>query len=134
MVPQPTSVTGLILIDYPPRFPERTEKWLEQALPFARERGIREHVVRRIAAEARHVDLWQQLEGIGRPIMLIKGGQSRAVSDDDLQRYRQLPQVRVELFEESGHDVSQPNPGRFMRVVNRFLVRLEADSARTDDA
>jgi pimeloyl-ACP methyl ester carboxylesterase len=120
---------ALILLDYPARYPARSAAWLERALPFARERGIPEHVVKAIAGEAERTELWDELRAIARPILLVKGGRSPAISYEDLHRFRETPGVRVEVFEESGHEIHQPDYGRFIGTIEGFLAELDRVSA-----
>jgi pimeloyl-ACP methyl ester carboxylesterase len=116
---------GLILLDYPARYPRRSQSWLERALPFARERGIREHVVQRLQQESAEVELWAELQSAQRPTLLVKGGQSTAVGDDDLEQYRQVPHVHVEVFEDATHEIHKPDDERFIVTVERFLCGLD---------
>jgi pimeloyl-ACP methyl ester carboxylesterase len=118
-------IRGLILLDYPARYPRRSQSWVEQALPFARERGIREHVVQRLQQESENVDLWADLQSAQRPTLLVKGGQSGVISDDDLEQYRQVPHVHVELFDDATHEIHKPDYERFIGTVERFLRDLD---------
>jgi pimeloyl-ACP methyl ester carboxylesterase len=122
-------VCGLILLDYPAHYPARSPAWLEGAMPFARERGIPEHVVSSLQREARPTDLWNELETIDCPILLVKGGKSPTISDGDLDRYSNLRQVTVRVFEDSGHEIHKPDYQRFIGTIRGFLEELdEGDS------
>lgn len=126
-VRHPAQVQGLILLDYPARYPARDDAWLERALPFARERGIPERVVRAIYRDSAPVDLWGELGTLTCPVLLVAGGLSPSVSVADLQRYRDaLPGLQVQVFEDAGHKVFRPDYERFMRLVERFLAELDA--------
>jgi pimeloyl-ACP methyl ester carboxylesterase len=118
-------VRGFILLDYPPHYPERSPTWLEKAMPFARERGIPEHVVTALHREAQATDLWDELETIACPILVVKGGKSLTVSDGDLDRYRNLEQVTVRVFEDSGHEIHKPDYERFIGTIRGFLEELD---------
>lgn len=122
-------VKGLILLDYPARYPERSEAWLERALPFAIQRGIPEHVVRGLQREAEAVELWDELRALERSTLLVKGGVSPAVSEEDLHRYRDTPHVRIEVFEDSGHEIHKPDYQRFLRTVKGFLTQLDGGTS-----
>ena len=126
-VRRPDDVRGLILLDYPARYPTHDDAWVERALPFARERGIPERVVRAIHRESSPVELWSELGSLGCPVLLVVGGKSPSVSADDLERYRDaLPHLRIEAFEDAGHEVFRPDYERFMRLIEGFLVELDA--------
>ena len=126
-VRHPAQVRGLILLDYSARYPARDDGWLERALPFARERGIPERVVRAIHRDASAVDLWSELGALDCPVLLVVGGKSPSVSAEALERYRRsLPDLRIEVFEDAGHEVYRPDYERFMRLVEGFLEDLDA--------
>jgi len=123
----PDDVRGLILLDYPARYPAHDGAWLERALPFARDRGIPERVVRAIYRDSSPVELWGEVGALRCPVLLVVGGKSPSVSADDLERYRDtLPNLRIEVFEDAGHEVFRPDYERFMRLVEGFLVELDA--------
>jgi pimeloyl-ACP methyl ester carboxylesterase len=126
-------ITGLILLDYPARYPRRSQSWLERALPFARERGIEEHVVQRLQQESADVELWAELQLARRPTLLVKAGQSTVVSDDDLEQYRQVPHVQVEVFEDATHEIHKPDYESFIGTLERFLRDLDNSSTARDD-
>jgi pimeloyl-ACP methyl ester carboxylesterase len=121
----PGSIKGLILLDYPARYPKRSDSWLHQALPFAQGRGIAEHVVQRLQSESQTIELWEELESLRSATLLITGGQSSAVRSDDLDRYTKMPHVQIVSFPESGHEVFRPDYERFMGVIERFLTGLD---------
>ena len=125
-VRHPERVRGLVLLDYPARYLARDDAWLERALPFARERGIPERVVRAIHRDSAPVELWSALEALTCPVLLVVGGRSPSVSAEDLARYRSaLPDLRVEVFEDAGHEVFRPDYERFMRLIEGFLEGLD---------
>jgi len=126
-VRHPDEVRGLILLDYPARYPGRGDAWLERALPFARQRGIPERVVRAIYRDSARVELWSALGALCCPVLLVVGGLSPSVSATDLERYRgALPDLRVEVFEDAGHEVFRPDYERFMRLIEALLDGLDA--------
>ncbi|MEJ2287635.1 MAG: alpha/beta hydrolase [Deinococcales bacterium] len=126
-VRHPDEVRGLVLLDYPARYPGREDAWLERALPFAQERGIPERVVRAIHRDSERVALWSEVGALRCPVLLVVGGQSPSVSAQDLERYRRtLPDLRVETFEDAGHEVFRPDYERFMRLIEGFLEGIDA--------
>jgi len=77
-------------------------------------------------SESTAVELWEGIERITCPVLLIVGGQSPFVTEEDVERYRKAwPQLQLEIFEESGHEVFRPNYERFMRVIERFLRAID---------
>ncbi len=119
-------VRALILLDYPAVSRRLTDTWAEQVKPFAEKRGIPAHVIRAMISESTAVELWEGIERITCPVLLIVGGQSPFVTEEDVERYRKAwPQLQLEIFEESGHEVFRPNYERFMRVIERFLRAID---------
>ena len=126
-VRNPHRVAGLILLDYPAVYPALATTWTERALPQARQRGVPEHVVHRMQIESRRTELWDELHRVQAPVLLVRGGESPAISPADLARYRRsLPQARIVVFEDAGHEVFRPDYERFMRTVEAFLDALDA--------
>ena len=122
----PDRIAGLILLDYPARYPDLSDRWVDRSLPFARQHGIPEHVIHRIAEEARATELWNDLPGIRTPVLIVKGGDSTSISPPDLDRYRtSLPQARIEVLEDAGHEVYRSDYERFMRLIDGFLRTLD---------
>lgn len=122
----PDRVRAMILLDYPAVSKRLTERWSEQVKPFAASRGIPEHVIRAMISESSTIELWDGLERITCPVLLIVGGQSPYVTDEDLERYRKAwPQLQLEVFEDSGHEVFRPDYERFMQAVERFLLEVD---------
>ena len=123
---RPERVRGLILLDFPARYARYSERWVEGALPVAREQGVPEHVVRRMQHESRDEDLWDELAVLVCPVLIVRGGQSQALSEAEAEWYqRVLPQAEIVVFEDAGHEVFRPDYERFMRTIEAFLERLD---------
>lgn len=60
-ISQPDKVRALIILDYPAVSRPYSEDWVEQAMPFARQRGIPEHVLQSMARDSALVELWEDL-------------------------------------------------------------------------
>ena len=128
-VRNPRRVAGLILLDYPAVYPAFATTWSERALPQARQRGIPEHVVLRMQLESQRTELWDELAHVRAPVLIVKGGKSSAISPEDLERFRsRLPQARIEIFADAGHEVFRPDYERFMHTVEAFLDALDASA------
>src|SRR5712692_6456444 len=83
-----------------------------------------------IAYTSRHQDrvsglilLWDDLEKIECPLLLIGGGRSDALlKPEHVEKYRDhLRRVDVVIFENSGHNVSEPDYERFILKIKSFL-------------
>ena len=58
------------------------------------------------------------------PVMLVRGGDSKFVSDADAQRFRELqPTARLETVENSGHAVQSDQPLALTRLIADFALR-----------
>lgn len=129
-ITQPQLVSGLILLDYRAVSVAHTEEWAAQAMPFAERHGIPEHVVNAMVRDAKTVELWEGVATITSPVLLITGGQSNYVTEEALSRYREaLPQLQLEVFEDSGHEVYRPDYERFMRTIEQFLRSIDRNDA-----
>ena len=74
-------------------------------------------------AEAWHdfVPLWDDVSAIKVPTMLVRGGLSRFVLDEDEQEMRRrLPNLRVEVVDGAGHAVQSDRPLDLVRLIEDF--------------
>src|SRR5712692_1541700 len=126
----PDMIAGLVLLDYPARHPKLSRAWGERMVQFDpsiatspdRMRGIRG-----LERESSEILLWDELRSIECPVLVIGGGRDDALlKPEHVEKYRQnLRNVEVEVFENSGHNVSEPNYQRFINTLESFLERLD---------
>ena len=68
-------------------------------------------------------DLWDDLSAVKAPIMLVRGGNSSHVHDDDQQEFlRRRPDARVELVEGAGHSVQSDRASWLAELISDFLA------------
>jgi len=69
--------------------------------------------------------LWDDVSQIRVPLMLVRGGATGTVVDDDdvAELRRRQPGVRVELVEGAGHSIQGDRPIELARVLEDFLTR-----------
>lgn len=129
-VRHPQRIRGLILLDYLARYSQPSQGWVDQVL--ARGTGIPEHVVHAVRQEAEDTTLWDRIEGLACPTLVIRGGRRDArLTPEDAQRYlHSVPNAQVELYENAGHEVYKPDYQRFIRTVSTFLTELDDRSNR----
>ena len=77
--------------------------------------------------ESSEIPLWDVLRSIECPVLVIGGGRDDALlKPEHVEKYRQnLRNVSVEVFENSGHNVSEPDYQRFINSLGSFLERLD---------
>ncbi len=72
-------------------------------------------------------ELWADVASTSMPYMLVRGGDSPVVDDDDVAELcRQRPQARVELVESAGHSIQGDQP-----LVLAALLGAELAAARS---
>ena len=122
----PTSVAGLILLDYPARYPAFPSQWVDRALSDP-SMDWKPHVVRAIQRESAEVPLWDYLTKVQCPMMVIGGGQPEALlKPEHIEKYRQhLSSAEILVFKDSGHDVWKPDYQRFIRTLTAFLEKID---------
>jgi pimeloyl-ACP methyl ester carboxylesterase len=126
-------LAGLIVGDYPARHPAVTPAWTEDFLNatcrgmLVSERMIR-HVVEGLQREGAQVSLWEALDLITCPALIMYGARRGArLPLAEVERYLQLlPDARVVRFEESGHRLWEPDLGHYVVTIGGFLQRLDA--------
>lgn len=79
--------------------------------------------LRGLERESTEIRLWDRLDAIKSPILLIGGGAEGALlKPEHVENYRQhCRNLEVAIFPDSGHMVWQPDYDRFISRVNKFL-------------
>jgi pimeloyl-ACP methyl ester carboxylesterase len=129
----PEKLSGLILLDYQARYPKYSVGWAERwaSDPSIMDRPDRIKALRGLEKESSEVLLWENLEGIDCPVLLIGGGRPDSLlKKEHVDKYRQhLRNLEVMIFSDSGHNVSQPDFGRFITALRAFLGRIDQTGA-----
>jgi pimeloyl-ACP methyl ester carboxylesterase len=67
--------------------------------------------------------LWDDLEGMTAPVMLVRGANSSYIHDDDQAEFaRRQPAARIELVEGSGHSVQSDRASYLAGLIADFLA------------
>lgn len=67
-------------------------------------------------------DLWDDVDRLTMPVMLVRGGDSGFVTDNDLaEATRRLPGMRVETVPDAGHAVQSDQPAVLTRLISKFV-------------
>jgi pimeloyl-ACP methyl ester carboxylesterase len=76
----------------------------------------------RPAGLADFTPLWQDVSAITAPVMLVTGGDSRFVRDDDVAQFRsRMPGLRTEVVADAGHAIQSDQPLALARLIDRFV-------------
>ena len=71
--------------------------------------------------------LWDDLATVRQPIMLVKGGASKFVHDDDAARFAALaPNARVEIVDGAGHSVQSDHPVELASLIESHMATTRA--------
>src|SRR5215472_2817100 len=66
--------------------------------------------------------LWDDVSAITAPVMLVRGGDSKFVTDDDVAEFRRrMPGLRSEVVPDSGHAVQSDQPLALARLIEEFV-------------
>ena len=126
-------VGGLIVGDYPAHHPAVEPDWVEDTLA-ATYRGLpvserlMRHVAEGLQRDGKDVPLWEVLDMITCPTLIMYGVQPGAqLALADVERYLQtLPDARTVRFESSAHELWEPDDGRFVVTIGGFLQKLDS--------
>ncbi len=77
--------------------------------------------------ESSLVPMWDELEGLACPLLVIHGGAKGAVLDAaGAEEYRRRARTcELVVFDDSGHDLWRPDADRFPSTLRAFLQRVD---------
>jgi pimeloyl-ACP methyl ester carboxylesterase len=71
--------------------------------------------------EARFADMWEAVSAVRSPILLVQGGMSGVVDDEDIAELeRRQPTAQVVVVEEAGHSIQGDRPLELAQILARF--------------
>jgi len=122
----PQRLAGLIVADYPARYPVFSPEWVERALTEPQAR-VKPHTIHALRYESSEVSLWKDLSQIPCPVLIMSGGQPDALlTAETCAKYeRHLSNAEVVVFNDSGHMLWMPDYERFIKTIQAFLVKLD---------
>jgi pimeloyl-ACP methyl ester carboxylesterase len=119
---RPGAVKAMVLCDYAARYVTVPPEWVDRVLSSVPPVNAQPHVVRGLQRDSSAIELWERLDRLECPILIIRGGAGGLLSQEHIDLYlRHLRDARVIVFEDSGHDVRKPDYGRYMATVKDFL-------------
>lgn len=128
------SIKGLVLGDYPALHSQLPPEWTDffSALPPWRGRALSErmkvHAINGLQKDSKYVEFWEELNAIKCPVLVIRGGkQGSALSIADGEKYlEKISQANLVVFEESDHNIFEPNFERFIDRLEIFFNSLKS--------
>jgi pimeloyl-ACP methyl ester carboxylesterase len=85
---------------------------------------VQRHALAGIQASSRPRELWDDLGGLGVPVLVARGGDGSFIDDAAADRYRRaIPDVEIVDIPDSGHDVFRPSRTAYPRAVLEFIAR-----------
>jgi pimeloyl-ACP methyl ester carboxylesterase len=71
--------------------------------------------------DSRFVDLWEAVSAVTVPIMLVQGGLSPVVDDDDVaELLRRRPEAEVVVVDAAGHSIQGDQPLELARILDEL--------------
>ncbi|WP_025027581.1 alpha/beta fold hydrolase [Caldalkalibacillus mannanilyticus] len=127
-----SKVRGLILGDYPAVHTKLADQWVEWFINLPPWKGktalkrMKRYAIERIQKESSEKEFWHELSTLECPVLVIRGGKQGAILSDELcQKYKEsLTNVKTICFEDSDHNLFQPNLESFTQTVNTFTGQI----------
>lgn len=114
-------VAGLVIQDKVLKQKRFGREWVEKAKQHPAE--LSESLLWNIANDSLDLNLLNESSNLSDlPALLIKGGNSAMVMEEDLIEMKQvLTKTKVKVFPESGHDVSSPDYDLYVKTLGKFF-------------
>ncbi len=118
-------VLGLMLGDYPPKYPTYDKEWAARVKENSPE--LREVFVDGLSADSGYEDLFPELKALSCPSMLFKGGQvGNLVPEEVVTKYKEMiPSGKVVILADSGHVIFRPDPKVLTDEMEKFIKEVE---------
>ncbi len=94
---------------------------------------MKPHVVQAIQGESAEMLLWDSLEKITCPALILRGGlPGSLLTTENADRYqRHLPDSRVVVFDNADHNIFEPDYERYIGTIKTFLEELDSAKKST---
>ncbi|MEJ9233342.1 alpha/beta hydrolase [Peribacillus butanolivorans] len=124
------NIKGLIICDYPAKYPLIPETWSDRILSRGYLNEERKHVVTGIQTESSHIDLYSELSLINVPVLIIKGGTDGSLLKGlEIEKYKNsLKDINVIEIANSGHELWEPDINKFLQIITDYLRKLDSSS------
>jgi pimeloyl-ACP methyl ester carboxylesterase len=137
---RPAGLAGLVLGDFPPRYPPLDDIWVQriEERDRAGETGpLSLHAIRQMRAESQERDLDHELGSIACPVLVLTGdGPDAMLTPDHRERYRRaLTDVRFVTIAGAGHMLQvEGRAGPLHDALGAFVARSDPDATQTGSA
>ncbi len=124
-------IAGIIVGDYPARYPALAPKWVDTALESMGERA-RPEVARALQRDSAKVLLWDRLDSIECPVLILRGGQpgSRVTDEMAAMYLERLRSADLVTLDRNGHDLWKPDFEDYIGAIGNFIELLDDKSDR----
>lgn len=121
----PELVAGLIIGDYPARYPAIPSEWIDRTLSFFPKRA-EPPVIRALQLESTEVPLWDSLSRIKCPALILRGGQQGSrLTEEDAKKYQErLSEAKVVALN-CGHDLWK-DYDCYVNEIRAFLDEIDS--------
>lgn len=128
----PEKLKGVVIGDYPAVHTKLSDKWVDWFVSRPAWRGktalerMERHALEEIQKESKEKLFWEDLHKIACPVLIVRGEKEGAILSKDMsEQYMQsFDKAEVVVFEESDHNIFEPNIQRFIDEINQFMKRL----------
>src|SRR5256886_13034693 len=128
-------IVGLNLLVDPARYPRFTKEWMEGIyVDPVFQKLAPAHAVRGIQKDSMEISLWNDLERIDSPVLVVGGSIAAGreaptgslLKPEHIDLYEEnLRDVQIVLLDAAVHNVSQPDFNAFVEVLKSFLTGLD---------
>lgn len=126
-------IIGLIIGDYPAIHTQLPTGWVDffASLPPWRGKSLSHRMsqtaLHGIQKESTQVVFWDDLSSIECPVLIIRAGKhGAALSSDAGEQYlEKIPQANLVVFDESDHNIFEPNPDTFIKTIEQFMNKYQ---------
>lgn len=118
----PGKIAGLVIQDKVLKQRKFGKEWVERAKNHPASAG-KEDFLWSIANDSQELNLLEKCDVLRKtPTLIIKGENSAMVLDEDLMEMESVFQnCTIEIFPDSGHDISSPDYDLYVRTMNNFF-------------
>ena len=119
-VRNPDKVKGLILVDYPPGYPEFSVEWGENIRSKFPE--VNSNLINGLIRESRKENYLIELKESGVNLLIIKASENSMVSDNSVLKISNfLSNCKFKIIENSSHEVFYDKPDEAIKSVEEFI-------------